>query len=259
MTNPDNKIQDGFIKKSVLILGDAVFVLKSLNEQQINLTITSPPYFNQRGEYALYKDFNDYRNQMKAIYSEVFRLSKDGAIFCMNIGEDRGLDLKSHTSIWLEEVGFEYVDTLCWNKNAEIGQRGAFLEENLYYPNFSWEPIFIYKKPSHNTGRQFPRFEDRFSQYILSRLRSNVWEVTPARHSWHPASYPLVLAENLIKVYSQPGDIILDPFGGSGTTAKATNNIGGDRKYILTERMPEYYDKMVRDVEIANSNAGFDL
>lgn len=217
---------------------------------QVDLVLTSPPYFNQREEYASYQGRADYLRQMSAVMEECYRLLKEGGVILLNIGQDREFDLPAHFSLLLEEVGFQYVDTLCWNKKSEIGTRGVFMEDNLYYPNFSWEPILVYQKQSSVTT--FPKFEDRFKDLILANLRSNVWEVTPERSSWHPAPYPERLAFFCIAAYSKANDLILDPFGGSFTTARAAITVG-NRRYFCIERNPEYYKQAVASISTQDS------
>lgn len=236
------------IGESAFVLGESQEVLKQYDPDQVHLCITSPPYFNQREEYASYENVEQYLQQMAEIYTEVFRILRPGQIFACNIGQDRSIDLPAYTSGVLQEMGFVYVDTICWEKPGEIGMRGAFMEKGIYYPNFAWEPILIYRKPplvtvtgKAITDEDFPKFEFGDTPYITSVLRTNVWKVQPEKGSWHPAPYPMELAENLIRCYSKRGQIVLDPFGGSGTTAIAADKLG--RRYFVIERSQEYYTK----------------
>jgi len=229
--------------------------------RQVDLVFTSPPYWDQRPEYAEYKSLQDYLTQMSNIFAQCYRLLREGSICVVNIGQDTAVDLPSHISLELENVKFQYVDTICWNKNSEIGERGMFLKKNLYYPNYTWEPIYVYRKPFPDelmgkiSDSNFPKFEERFKGAIESNYRTNLWNIRPQSNSDHPAVFPLALAKAVIMCYSGKGSKILDPFGGSGTTAQACEEIG-DRIYLLIERKKEYYDLIIQNLSSAQPGLG---
>ena len=76
--------------------------------------------------------------------------------------------------------------------------------------------------------------------------RTNVWRINPATRSEHPAAFPLELAQKVIEYYSFKGDVVLDPFAGSGTVGKAA--AGLDRRFVLFDINPEYIEIMKREV-----------
>lgn len=253
---------DERVKGSVFLLGESVEVLRRYAPDQVHLVWTSPPYFNQREEYATYQDVDDYLDQVGLVLNECARLLKPSYVMAVNVGQDREFDLPSHMSMVMKAIGLKYIDTIEWNKGGEIGTRGVFMEKGIYYPNFSHEPIFIYQKPPLTTvtGKSlskdnFPEFEYSDVDYITSALRTNVWDVTPARNSWHPAPFPMQLCKDIIRCYSKKGQLVLDPYGGSGTTAKAAMELG--REYMLIERNLEYYSKT--DAELKSFNPGLGL
>lgn len=249
------------IEGSIFELGESVNVLKQYEESQVHLVWTSPPYLNQREEYASYIDLNDYLDQVGMVLHECARLLRPSCIMAVNIGQDRSVDLPSEISMILKSIGLKYIDTIEWNKGGEIGTRGVFMEKGMYYPNFAHEPIFIYQKPPLvSVGGQplskdeFPEFEFSDLPYITSVLRSNVWNVTPARNSWHPAPFPIDLCKNVIRCYTKRGQRVLDPYGGSGTTGKACLDMGRD--YFLIERNPEYHKKALEELNSTNLGLG---
>ena len=254
-----------YIQESEIILGNCSEILPSLASGQVNLMVTSPPYFNQKecavdGKSAdgLYRNVEEYFRAMEIIYSELKRIAKPGAIFAINIGSDTTYDLRSWTSLALQNLGLQYVDTIAWVRGSGNVTRGFHIEHhNQYYPFLHWESVFIYKK-NQSTGfsdtENFPRFEERFKDMISSLLRSNVWNIPQDSGVDHPAAFPIKLAYNLIACYSEKNSIILDPFGGSGTTAIAANQIG-DRKYVLIELMQERYEYAQKRIS-ANNQTG---
>jgi DNA modification methylase len=96
----------------------------------------------------------------------------------------------------------------------------------------------------------FPKFEERFKGAIESNYRTNLWNIRPQSNPDHPAVFPLALAKAVIMCYSGKGSKVLDPFGGSGTTAQACEEIG-DRIYLLIERKKEYYDLIMQNLSSA--------
>lgn len=212
----------------------------------VDLVVTSPPYFNQR-DYENYATLGVYLSKMEIIMQACKRALREWRVIAWNIGQDTKFDLPAQSSILLDNVGFIYVDTICWNKDAEIGTRGVFIEKGLYYPNYTWEPCYIYIKPGIGICSEdnFPSMDDKDIPYFTTHRRSNRWDIPPVRNQVeHPAQFPLVLAEDLIKAYTHTGQTVLEPFGGSGTTAIAARNLG--RKCIIFEKMEEYYNLIIK-------------
>jgi len=250
-----------WINDSAFELGESYDLLKQYNSNIVDLVVTSPPYFNQRVEYAEYKDLNDYLDQIGAALNECQRLLRHSHIMAVNIGQDREVDLPAYVSMLLQNMGLKYIDTICWDKNSEIGMRGNFLNSQMYYPNFRWEPILIYQKPPLVTvvgkpmsEEDFPKFAMEDTPFISSVLRTNLWQVTPERNSWHPAPYPEQLVEFIIRCYTKPRQVVLDPYGGSGTTAVVAERL--HRKYLTFERNREYYDKAIQRIKSQNLTLG---
>ena len=91
--------------------------------------------------------------------------------------------------------------------------------------------------------------------------KTNVWYISPARDKRHPAIFPSELAEKVIKYYSFKNDVVLDPFGGIGTTAKAAASLG--RRFFSIEMNDEYIDATITDLSamrnLMNDNYEFDF
>jgi modification methylase len=256
-----------FIQKSDVVMGNCAEILPTIAAGQVSLVVTSPPYFNQK-ECAVdgkssdgqYKTLEEYFVSMEAIYTECKRVARPGAIFAINIGSDTTYDLRSWTSLCLQRLGLEYVDTICWNRGSGNVTRGFHIgSHNRYYPFLFWESVFIYKKNQamgFGSTEDFPRFEERFKDMIELSLHSNVWNIPQDSGVDHPAPFPIKLAYNLIACYTEPNSIILDPFGGSGTVAIAANKIG-NRKYLLIELIKERYEYALRRISENNQESLF--
>lgn len=263
----DYPSEQRFITESEVILGNCKEVLPTLRAGQVSLILTSPPYFNQKecavaGTSAdgLYRNIGEYFKAMEEIYAECKRIAKPGAIFAINIGSDTQYDLRSWTSLALQKLGLEYVDTIAWIRGSGNVTRGFHVEHrNCYYPFLFWESVFIYKKNQSlgfSESENFPRFEERFKDMISTTLRSNVWNIPQDSGVDHPAAFPIKLAYNLIACYTEKNSIILDPFGGSGTTAVAANQIG-NRNYVLIELIKERYEYALRRIRESNQPSLF--
>lgn len=263
--------------KNRLLFKDSYKGLKSINDNSINMIFTSPPYAEQRKNTYGGLNPTNYNEWFIKYVKEMERVLKNDGSFFLNIKEhskDGFRDtyvLKLVLKI-LEETNFKLIDTIRWTKNAYPGKyknkfkngwepvyHFALNSDIQFFPNEVAEPIKNpewYKKKSkkkitkNGSGFVRPRMED------ISKLKyakpSNVLNINNvvnqySINKWHPAVFPIKLVEFFIKSYSKQGDIILDPFMGSGTTAKASINL--KRFYIGFENCKEYYLKSYNDIK----------
>jgi ParB/RepB/Spo0J family partition protein len=242
-----------------VIIGDAKDVLRSVPTSSIDMVVTSPPYFGLK-EYEdelgiNTEDLSRYLDDLKAIFKECFRVLKDGTFICVVIGqytsEENSHFIPAHVAHVLEEIGFNYKREHIWVKPLGIQgiwNRGttSFLQKP--YPrntmiNIHHEHILVYQKGDKPTifyGRN-PLTEEEVKQYCWS-----VWELPVSDIKDHPAPYPEVIPFRLIKMYSYEGEVVLDPFLGSGTTVKVAKKL--KRRSIGIEVSPEYLDIIKRSV-----------
>jgi ParB/RepB/Spo0J family partition protein len=242
-----------------VIIGDAKDVLRSVPASSIDMVVTSPPYFGLK-EYEDElgidtEDLSRYLDDLKAIFKECFRVLKDGTFICVVIGqytsEENSHFIPAHIAHILEEIGFNYKREHIWVKPLGIQgiwNRGttSFLQKP--YPrntmiNIHHEHILIYQKGDKPTifyGRN-PLTEEEVKKYCWS-----VWELYVSDVKDHPAPYPESIPYRLIKMYSYEGEVVLDPFLGSGTTMKVAKSL--KRRSIGIEVSPEYLDIIKRSV-----------
>lgn len=236
--------------------------MKDLYGNQVDLIITSPPYFNQKecaktgtSSDGNFSSIEKYFEFMTGVYEELKRLGRPGCIYAINVGSDTSYDLRSWTSLQLQKIGLQYIDTIAWIRGSGNVVRGFHINaRNFYYPFLIWESVFIYRKnPSmgFSDEENFPRFEERFKEMISNTLRNNVWEIPQDKSVQHPAPFPVRLAFNLIACYSEPDSVILDPFGGSGSTYIAAQQIG-NRRCISIELIKDRYDYSLQRISEAN-------
>ena len=237
---PKYKITTGeiyILENHRLMCGDSTKkddINKLMSKQLCNLVVTSPPYFNQR-EYSFFKTIEDYNI---FIYSVAKNLPLDkNAVICWNVGggEVENYDLRALNSVQLLKAGLKFSDCIVWRKSGGVFDipRSMHITNNIYYPAFGYELIFIYKNGT------MPHFEPS-DQKLAREHQINVWEfrqvTTNAKE--HPAAFPIRLPELCIRFYSTMNKIVFDPFGGSGSTLIACEQL--NRRCFMMEIDPYY-------------------
>lgn len=252
-----------------IICGDNVEVLKEISDDSIDLTVTSPPYDNLRTYKGFEWDFEGLAEQL-------FRVTKEGGVVVWVVNDATVRGSESGTSfrqaLHFMDVGFRLHDTMIYRKNSY-----PFPPSNRYYQQFEYmfflskgapmtanllrvETKWQKKNEEVSTTRNADGTvsEMKYEKGKPTRIMDNVWDVntgymrsTKDKYAYnHPAMFPEKLAEDHIITWSNPGDIVLDPFIGSGTTAKmATLN---NRKYIGIDISDEYCEIARRRVSGAS-------
>jgi site-specific DNA-methyltransferase (adenine-specific) len=245
-----------------IIQGDAGEELKSLPSGSVHMVVTSPPYDDLRTYGGLTWDF-------EAIALGLYRVMAPGGVICWVVGDAVEDGSETVTTcrqkiFFRERCGFRIHDTMIYNKsNFANPERVRYHQVFEYVFVLSKGPPRVFNpikdKPNayagkpgsfgRNTVRQADgTFETRPRKINTEfGMRGNVWlgktagqEGKICNGSVHPAVMPFWLAQDLIKSWSNPGDVILDPFAGSGTTGKAALELG--RNAIMIEINPAYLD-----------------
>jgi len=226
---PEDKIFYKTPDGSILIINDDLLSVDYINRDSIDLIVTSPPY-NVDIEYEGYRDNIPYEKYLE--FTEkwlrvTYKLLKPDGRMCLNIPLDksRGRTGEGFQSVYVDvvsiarKVGFKYFSTVIWNEN-NISRRtawGSFASASAPYVIAPVEVIVLLYKHSWKKLRDgvsdiTPK---EFKQWTLG-----LWTFpgeNPERVG-HPAPFPLELPMRCIKLFSYVGDIVLDPFVGSGTT-----------------------------------------
>jgi len=230
----------------LLMCGDSTnpdHVKALIGSANIDLVITSPPYFNQR-EYSQWDTFNDYMGTMRQVIENMYPYLGDKSAVCWNIGdgaantEEDTIDIPAHHSLLLNEY-LKYTDKIMWDKKGCVfsNARSTHIDKGFYYPAFSHEMILVYT-------RKHPSFEMRDVDKI-KRWISNIWRISPVNKKKegagdHSAPFPLEIPRRAILSYSKKKQNVYDPFGGSGTTLIAAEKEG--RICLMMEKDPKYCD-----------------
>src|SRR3990167_2106276 len=236
------KFPDDFINQ--IIQGDCLEVMKQMPDKCVDLVVTSPPY----------DDIRDYENPIwsfESVAEQIYRIVKEGGVLvwivgdATNDGNETGSSFKQ--ALYFKGLGFNLHDTMIYEKqeafiacptryNQCFEYMFVFSKDKIKTVNLIKDRKNLYKNERHHgTRRQKdgslkPRFMTLINEF---GARKNIWIYGTGRgkstdqifaHE-HPAIFPDKLAQDHIISWSNENDIILDPFLGSGTTARACKNL----------------------------------
>jgi len=245
---------------------DCLEGLKQLDDNCIDLTVTSPPYDNLRTYKGFTWDF-------ESVAKELYRVTKQGGVVVWIVGDatingsETGTSFKQ--ALYFMECGFNLHDTMIYEKNGA----GAVGSNKCYLQNFEYMFVFskgkiktfnlIYDRENKVVGRmktnanrdKFTADTGRKYREITTKKmgrRFNIWkyEQTQGHDAYskkHPAPFPETLAADHIISWSNEGDLVLDPFMGSGTTAKMA--LLNNRNFIGFELSQEYCKMAEKRIE----------
>ena len=264
--NNKNGVPKLSMLRNTIGLGDSEELLKELPAECVDLIFTSPPYYNAKPEYAEYLSYEEYLLKMKKIIHECGRVLNEGRFFIINVSPvlirraNRNEASKriavpfDFHRLFIEE-GFEFIDDIIWEKPEGAGwatgrgRRFAADRNPLQYkPVPVTEYVLVYRKKTDKLIDWLIRKHPDQEAVKASKIDdgydvTNIWKLTPAHCKEHPAIFPIELAEKVIKYYSFKNDVVLDPFGGTGTTAKAAIKLG--RRFAIFE-MDEKYINLIK-------------
>lgn len=230
--------------------GDNCELLGKMPSGSVDLVVTSPPYDDLRTYGGHSWDFFGVAWQLK-------RVLKPGGVIVWVVadatkdGSETGSSMEQ--ALHFKRLGLNLHDTMIWEKT------GMLPTQDRYYA--VWEYVFVFSKgkpkalnfiedkPNTAGGRVQKKDAvinkgnqtDGVGTFIRKDVgrRTNVWRIPiGTNQTKHPAIFPHQLAKDHIETWSNPGDLVLDPFSGSGTTAKAAKELG--RRFIGLEVNPEY-------------------
>ncbi len=243
---------------NVIVLGDSLSLAKQIPDASIHLTFTSPPYYNAR-DYSIYQSYEEYLDFLEELFKEIFRVTKDGRFLIVNtspiiiprIGRkyaSKRYPIPYDLHARLVKLGWEFIDDIIWLKpEASVKNRiGGFLQQRkplMYKPNAITENIMVYRKKSNKlidwNLEAYPDETIRDSLVGDGYESTNVWRIDPVFNKSHTAVFPEGLCDRVISYYSLKGDLVFDPFAGSGTVGRSALKL--DRKVLLSEIDSEYY------------------
>ena len=236
----ENKIKPPFINKIILKSSES---MDELPNESVHLMVTSPPY-NVGKEYDDDLSLEEYRTLLKTVFTEVYRVLVHGGRACINIanvGRKPYIPLHAYIIEDMQKIGFLMRGEIIWDKSSSAGTSTAWGSwQSATNPTLrdTHEYILVFSKENfnrHPNGRKSTIDKEEFLEYTKSVWR---FPAESAKKVGHPAPFSVELPSRLIKLYTLDGDIILDPFMGSGTTAIAAKHL--NRNFIGYEINKEY-------------------
>ena len=239
---------------------------------KVSLVVTSPPYHNAisyvdhasdpsanyRNRYSL--DYaNDYMSLLNSIWSSCSQMLVSGGYMAVNVGSvlDNGYHYPLAEDIITElnrSNEWDYVRSIFWHKvTAGVKRAGSVIQHpypGYWHPNIMTEHIILFRKPG------FTRLPN---EDVPKEWLEPVWDLAPVppKTVKHPAPFPEDLPHRLIRMFTNPGDWVMDPFNGAGATTKAAHDlhrsaIGFDieEKYIEIAKMRLSEPSMVRQLQL---------
>lgn len=244
-----------------LYCGDCVEIMKGLPNDYVDLTLTSPPYDNLR-------TYNGFNWNFEDTAKELFRITKPGGVVVWVVGDATIKGSETGTSfrqaLYFKDIGFNLHDTMIYHKLTPPLTHKRYEQHFEYMFIFvkgkivTFNPLLEEKKwPDKRLVKQYGKrnkgdtIDFGYASTKITKIKGNVWKYDVGGGkatrdkiaSFHPAIFPEQLAHDHIVSWSNPGDLVLDPMCGSGTTCKIAKILG--RRYIGIDVSDHY-------IEIAN-------
>jgi site-specific DNA-methyltransferase (adenine-specific) len=252
-----------------IILGDCLSVLPELPAESVDLIVTSPPYADKRKNTYGGVHPDQYVEWFLPISAELKRVLKPDGTFILNIKE-KAVNGERHTYVLelileMRKQGWLWTEELIWHKKncypgkwpnrfrdawerlLQFNKQKKFkmYQESVMVPMGDWAESRLKNLSETDKRRDESKALSGFGKNVSNWLGRELVYPTNVLHlatetgnKNHSAAFPLELPKWFIKLFTQPGDVVLDPFVGSGTTAHAARLL--ERHYIGIELLPEY-------------------
>ncbi len=232
-----------------VVFGDCR-VMKEIPNESIELTITSPPYYNAPFDYpGLFSDYDEFLVLIRDLSLDLYRVIAPGRIACFvtddMLVKGQKYPVVADVTRLMLQAGFRYRDRIVWVKPkgyVRISRRSGVVVQHpypmYYYPDNIQESILIFQKGrfDYSYVRELPSKTLEKSKISLHDYNDHEWHLTVwnitnvlplgPRLEKGIAAFPEEIPKRLIKLFSFHGETVLDPFLGSGTTMKVAQELG---------------------------------
>lgn len=245
--------------KHIIINGDSR-KMDELQDKSVHLIITSPPYWQLKdygsdNQIGFNDTYEQYINNLNLVWKECYRVLHDGCRLCINIGDQfarsvyygryKVIPIHSEIIRFCETIGFDFMGQIIWQKTTTMNTTGggavmgSFPHPRNGIVKLDFEYILIFKKQ----GNAPKPIVEQKSQSAMTNEEWNTyfsghWYFNGAKQDKHLAMFPEELPKRLIKMFSFPQEVVLDPFMGSGTTAAVAKALG--RNSVGYEINPDF-------------------
>ena len=259
-----------------IIIGDSRKMIE-VEDKSIDLVVTSPPYWYLKnyevpGQIGYGQSLHEYLKDLYRVWKECYRILKPGRRLCINIGDQfarsiiygryKVIPLHAEFIAQGEDIGFDYMGSIIWQKKTTMNTTGGanIMGSYPYPPNgmveIDYEFILLFKKPGRSP--KIPKDvkeKSRLTKEEWKEYFCGHWYFGGARQIEHEAMFPEELPKRLIKMYTFVGDVVLDPFLGSGTTTKAALDL--NRNAIGYEINEKFLDVIKDKLGLRQSSLQF--
>lgn len=218
--------------------------MDEIPDDSIHLMVTSPPY-NVGKEYDNDLTLDEYLELLTAVFGQTYKKLVTGGRACINIaniGRKPYIPLHAMVIEIMLDLGFLMRGEIIWDKSASAGGScawGSWMSASNPVLRDYHEYILVFSKESYSKNRSQER-KDTIERDEFIQWTKSIWTfpAVNAKKIGHPAPFPIELPHRLINLYSYEGDVVLDPFCGSGTTCIAA--LQNNRNYIAYDINEEY-------------------
>ena len=254
--------------------------LSALEDDSVTLTVTSPPYWNaidydlhakdgdatwyRTRQYAEgFKGYEEYLDWLTGIFSGVLRKTRPGGACAVVIGTclHQGVRYAAPFDLVhaMERTGWKFHEDIIWHKvTGGVKRAGVFIQKpypGYFYPNIMTEYILLMRKPGPPIYSGATEQEKQAAALAINDLfkrdyAHNIWHIAPVPpgHLEHPCPFPEEIPFRLIMLYSYPGDLVLDPFVGSGQTTRVASHLSRRSVgYDIQEQYVRYARERARE------------
>jgi len=247
-------VQSGGITMEVnkVYLGDCIEIMKTLPDKSVDLVFADPP-FNIGIKYDVHNDnmsYEDYYNWSEKWIKETYRLLKNNGTIYIAIGDEFAAEI----NVILKRTGFYFRNWIIWYYTFGQNQRKKFNRTHthiLYFTKDKERFTFNDKDIRVPSARQLVYKDKRANP--LGKIPDDIWQFSRVcgtfmeRIGKHPCQMPEDLLELIIKTSSKEGNLVLDPFGGTGTTVAVAKRL--KRNFITMEISKKYYDVILKRLD----------
>jgi adenine-specific DNA-methyltransferase len=258
---------------------DCIEGMQKLPDGLVNLAITSPPY-NIGKEYESLIETSDYINWCASWMKEIYRISDENGAFWLNVGyftvKNKGLAVPIPYLLW-DKTDFYLLQEVVWNYSAGVACRNRFSPRNekllWYIKNQKQYTFNLDEVRDPNVKYPNQKKNGKLKCNPLGKNPTDVWQIAKVtsgakrsskERTPHPAQFPTEMIEMIIKSSSNQGELIIDPFMGSGSTAVAAiengRNVIGfeiEEKYVRIAQ--ERIEKYLFEKKMVNSQLELEL
>jgi site-specific DNA-methyltransferase (adenine-specific) len=250
---PQNTSKDVYNK----IINKTSELMNDLSDETVQLVVTSPPYWGLR-DYDVknqigYDDsYQEYLNRLNSVWKECFRVLKKSGTLWVNIGKrlinDNMVLFANDIAESASSIGFTLKDIVIWHKPVFVPTSG----KNNLTDRYEHVLFFSKNKKNYHFDSNVSNNVNDYLDLSKNQPPKNIWRIhrrignigkkikviKKGNSIEHTAVYPDELVRRIIELCSQPGDLVLDPFAGSGTTLSTANKL--NRKWIGYELNKDY-------------------